>query len=38
MHPYLLVALGGALGSVARYGCGVLVGRLWGTRFRSARC
>ena len=26
MNPYLLVAVGGALGSVARYGTGVLVG------------
>ncbi|MEQ1769456.1 MAG: fluoride efflux transporter CrcB [Devosia sp.] len=27
--PYLLVGLGGALGSMARYGTGVLVGRTW---------
>ena len=26
MNPYLLVALGGALGSVARYGFGLLLG------------
>ena len=29
MNPYLLVAIGGALGSMARYGSGVLVCRLW---------
>ncbi|MEP7240690.1 MAG: fluoride efflux transporter CrcB [Devosia sp.] len=29
MNAYLLVAAGGALGSMARYGTGVLVGRLW---------
>lgn len=29
MYPYLLVALGGALGSVARYGSGVLIGQAW---------
>ncbi|MCC6918587.1 MAG: fluoride efflux transporter CrcB [Alphaproteobacteria bacterium] len=29
MYPFLLVGLGGALGSMARYGAGVLVGRLW---------
>ena len=33
MNPYLLVALGGALGSVARYGAGVLVGKAWGSTF-----
>jgi CrcB protein len=33
MNPYLLVALGGALGSVARYASGVLVGRVWGSPF-----
>jgi CrcB protein len=33
MNPYLLVAVGGALGSVARYGAGVLVGRAWGSDF-----
>jgi CrcB protein len=33
MYPYLLVAIGGALGSVARYGSGVLVGRVWSDSF-----
>lgn len=33
MYPYLLVALGGALGSMARYGTGVLVGRVWSSSF-----
>jgi CrcB protein len=33
MNPYLLVALGGALGSVARYGAGVLVGKAWASTF-----
>lgn len=33
MNPYLLVAAGGALGSVARYGTGVLVGKLWSSTF-----
>jgi CrcB protein len=33
MNPYLLVAVGGALGSVARYGTGVLVGRAWLSSF-----
>jgi len=33
MYPYLLVAIGGALGSVARYGTGVLVGRMWSSSF-----
>jgi CrcB protein len=33
MYPYLLVAIGGALGSVARYGSGVLVGRVWSGSF-----
>jgi fluoride exporter len=33
MYPYLLVAIGGALGSMARYGSGVLVGRMWGASF-----
>ena len=36
MNPYLLVAIGGALGSVARYGSGVLVGRVWGSGFPLA--
>jgi CrcB protein len=33
MNPYLLVAIGGALGSIARYGAGVLVGRAWTSSF-----
>lgn len=33
MHPYFLVAIGGAIGSVARYGTGVLVGRFWSSSF-----
>jgi CrcB protein len=33
MNPYLLVALGGALGSVARYGAGVLAGKAWDSAF-----
>ena len=33
MNPYLLVAIGGALGSVARYGTGVLVGKAWDGTF-----
>ena len=33
MNPYLLVAVGGALGSVARYGTGVLVGTVWRQSF-----
>jgi len=33
MNPYLLVGIGGALGSMARYGSGVLVGRLWTASF-----
>jgi len=36
MYPYLLVAVGGALGSVARYGGGVLVGRVWSSSFPLA--
>ncbi|MEQ1901549.1 MAG: fluoride efflux transporter CrcB [Devosia sp.] len=36
MYAYLLVGLGGALGSMARYGSGVLVGRLWATTFPLA--
>ena len=27
MYPYLLVGAGGALGAMARYGCGSLIGR-----------
>jgi len=33
MSQLLWVALGGALGSVARYGVGVAVARLWGVQF-----
>lgn len=33
MYPYILVALGGALGSMARYGTGVLVGAVWKSAF-----
>jgi CrcB protein len=29
MNPYLLVAIGGAIGSVLRYGTGVFVGGFW---------
>src|SRR3569832_1724654 len=36
MNPYLLVAVGGALGSVARYGTGVLVGKAWASSFPLA--
>ncbi len=33
MQKYLLIALGGALGSVARYGVGSMVGNRMGVRF-----
>ncbi len=33
MYPVLLVGIGGAIGSIARYGSGVFVGRLWPTTF-----
>jgi len=33
MNPYLLVAVGGALGSMARYGTGVLMGKAWSSSF-----
>lgn len=33
MQAYLLVAVGGALGSMARYATGVYAGRLFGTGF-----
>ena len=33
MNPYLLVAVGGAIGSVLRYGTGVFVGSLWRNSF-----
>jgi CrcB protein len=36
MNPYLLVAVGGALGSMARYGTGVLVGKAWDATFPLA--
>jgi CrcB protein len=36
MYPVLLVGIGGAIGSIARYGSGVLVGRLWPTTFPLA--
>src|SRR3569623_1770064 len=36
VNPYLLVAVGGALGSVARYGTGVLVGKGWDSTFPLA--
>lgn len=36
MNAYLLVGLGGAIGSIARYGSGVLVGRLWSSSFPLA--
>jgi CrcB protein len=36
MNAYLLVGIGGAIGSIARYGSGVLVGRLWSSPFPLA--
>lgn len=36
MYPVLLVGIGGAMGSVARYGGGLLVGRLWPSTFPLA--
>ncbi len=33
MNPYLLVAVGGALGSVLRYGAGIAVGQFWRATF-----
>ena len=36
MYPVLLVGIGGALGSIARYGSGVLVGRVWPSAFPLA--
>jgi CrcB protein len=36
MNAYLLVGIGGALGSMARYGSGVLVGRVWNSTFPLA--
>ena len=36
MNAFLLVGLGGAIGSIARYGSGVLVGRVWTSSFPLA--
>ena len=36
MYPFLLVGLGGAIGSAARYGSGILVGRVWASTFPLA--
>ena len=36
MYPLLLVGIGGAIGSITRYGSGVLVGRLWPSTFPLA--
>jgi CrcB protein len=36
MQAFLLVGLGGALGAMARYGVGVVVGHLWRTPFPLA--
>lgn len=36
MNAYLLVGLGGAIGSVARYGSGALVARAWPQHFPLA--
>jgi fluoride exporter len=36
MNAFLLVGIGGAIGSMARYGSGVLVGRVWPTSFPLA--
>ena len=36
MNAYLLVGLGGAIGSVARHASGVLVGRVWPSSFPLA--
>ena len=36
MNAFLLVGLGGAIGSIARYGSGVLVGRVWSSSFPLA--
>ena len=33
MHPFLLVGLGGALGSMARYGTCLVIARLWPMAF-----
>ncbi len=36
MYPFLLVGLGGAIGSMARYGGSLLVGRFWPLGFPLA--
>ena len=36
MNALLLVGIGGAIGSIARYGSGVLVGRIWPSTFPLA--
>jgi CrcB protein len=36
MYPFLLVGAGGAIGAMARYGTGMLVGRLWPMGFPLA--
>jgi CrcB protein len=36
MNAFVLVGLGGAIGAMARYGAGVLVGRLWFNPFPLA--
>lgn len=36
MQPFLLVALGGAIGASARYGASIAVGHLWRTSFPFA--
>jgi CrcB protein len=36
MQSFLLVGAGGAIGAMARYGAGMLIGRLWPTSFPLA--
>ena len=36
MHPILLVGIGGAIGSIARYLSGVMVGKFWSNSFPLA--
>ncbi|MCW5722012.1 MAG: fluoride efflux transporter CrcB [Devosia sp.] len=36
MHGFLLVGVGGAIGSMARYGLGMIIGRLWPAGFPLA--
>jgi len=36
MYPFLLVGAGGAIGAMARFGAGTLVGRLWPMSFPLA--